>query len=1413
MASERKTQRERSESAQLLLELTDTNAKPLTARSTIVIQPVGRRGRHQGEGQRGQVTRFRFELPAGDYVLQASARGYEAEQLRFELKAGQRIKRRLALRAENELRDEGEQELLDRRFEEFARARLNDAGSFDPEGRERALEQKARMLEPEALNAPLKLTRRASPIPRGSFGSLEQWFQVAARRGRGGFTERRLLVLGYDKERLGWVSPRTLRLFAFDRRTKRLRLVSDSGVDLEHGFVWGYIDQPGVYGIVGLPEDSVVRTVVDAICRAGGGGQAAEADRALLDRLCRTLLCVQEARDLTPPGGFKGDACDFCRELKIAPGGLPECQLVVGPAEGPAPTPPGGAGPEPLGPPAPTGPCQWISIGPRNINGRIRALAVHPTVGGTVFAGTANAGVWATTDAGQTWAPLMFQEGALEIGALATHLTDPANPAGAATLYAGTGEPTKWPGYKGIGVLKSTASGAPGSWTATGAFPAGQGDRFSAIAVDPSTVSANPAATTVWAGSPAVPGGGPGGLFKSTNGGGSWSEVKINGLTKSVEDIALDPTNPATVYVAVSDEGIYRFDPATAAWSTFNAGLAMPLPQLIKIAIGQHAPHKMYAKLDQAVYRYDNATNQWISLGSHGGNTYGYWNNALAVDPQDSDIVVAAGYSVERSYDAGGSWQTPPVGHEDQHAITFDPGNHLTIWIGNDGGVFRGTYASRTDTGTWSKRSYGLTISHLNSIGAAPGPGHELLGSGVQDNGTIRTTGGLTWNSLPIGGDGSDFIIDPAEPLIEYGQLTTIGVNSRPYKSSNGGQSFALANGGFPDGPFVGKLVLDPNSPVEPNRVLFAAGSDQKVYRTINSAGSWAASSPALGGTITAIAVAPSASAIVYAATSAGHIWRSSDGGATQAGWVDVTVGNLAGSAVLPGRMISSIAVSAADPNTVYIGFAGFSGSTGRHVYKAVSADGFAHWSWTDISSNLPNIPVNAVEVHRTTPSTMWVGTDTAVFQTTTGGLSWAPFDEGFPNVVVMDLKLNAAGDTLRAAAYGYSAWERSVSGAACPTVEIYVRDNKLDNGRPPSPSGVWDPTTPGAGVWWWESVDIKVDTYPYAPAPTDGIDFDQMTHENPVVNDAAHPNPNRLYVQIANRGPQAATNVKVKALWADATMAVPPLPSDFWATFPNTWTDPASQWHEVDPANPFLSVAGLKPQTPAIVSWQWTIPTTAAQHTCMLVVISSDQDSPSRSDANPDDHLAWVVVPADDYVTQKNLTVENTTHPPPGGGPAGGGAPIGVPIEINNPGHTTDWFDIVFDHGDLPSRSRVSLLLPALTSRGSLGGRVPAKPIRRGRGWWKGVHRLPRGLKHELQLSAAVALDPCSRRLIAQIPGILLAPEKPLRAALVVDAGRRGKPGAIYRCALLQAQGNEVVGGNTLEVRIRPAEVVVRAQ
>jgi hypothetical protein len=833
--------------------------------------------------------------------------------------------------------------------------------------------------------------------------------------------------------------------------------------------------------------------------------------------------------------------------------------------------------------------------------------------------------------------------------------------------------------------------------------------------------------------------------------------------------------------------------------------LTSPFPLLIQIAIGRSAPHTMYAKLDEAVYRYDNAASTWVSLGNHGGTTYGYWNNVLEVDPADSNIVVAGGISIERTYDNGATWQSIGGLHADQHAAAFDSTNHLTIYAGNDGGVYRGTYSSASAVGAWTKTSDGLIVTEYNDVGTSLGA-YDVVGGGAQDNGTSRTTGGLTWDFID-GADGGYFVVDPVDPHIVYDESQSGGLR----KSTNGGASFASVTSGFPGGPWVTPILLDPTSPNEPNRILFAGGNSQ-VYRTTNSAGNWTASSPSLGGAALSMALAPSSSAVLYAGTDFGHIWRSSDNGATMANWAEITTGTVMGSAALPQRAITDIVVHPTDPNTVFITFSGFDASTPTrpgHVYRGASTDGGATWLWTDITSNLPDIPANAIEILTSAPATLYVGSDAGVFRSTDGGLTWGPFSDGLPSVIVSDLALDDSGTLLRAATYGRGMWQIRLT-SPCLDQDLYIRDSKLDTGESiPSPSGVSDPTIVGGTVYWWQSPDIKVDAYPYYPVDAlfDGVEFDTATAEDPVRNDASHPNANRLYVQVHNRGPLPTHNVKVKVLYADASAGLPLLPADFWSSYPNDWSA-ASAWQKVDPLVPFQVISTLLPNTPVVLRWDWNVPTSAADHTCMLAIVSSDEDPVSRSDAVLADRQLWNVVPGDKHVALRNLHVI-TGSAPPGGSPA----PLFAWLQLHNPFPYPQFFDLVVDRKAMTRDTELVLLLPHVVTRPSLR-QLETPGIRfqsaRQRGWW--TPALKHAGRRALVTAALISHpddDPCRRT--PTIPGVLIHREGPLQVGIVVRQSRNARPGDKARFSIVQRAGDLVVGGSTFELRVPPAVVTGR--
>src|SRR5262249_50571314 len=192
-----------------------------------------------------------------------------------------------------------------------------------------------------------------------------------------------------------------------------------------------------------------------------------------------------------------------------------------------------------------------------------------------------------------------------------------------------------------------------------------------------------------------------------------------------------------------------------------------------------------------------------------------------------------------------------------------------------------------------------------------------------------------------------------------------------------------------------------------------------RVYQTTNGAGSWTPISGDLtagGGSLTAIAVAPTDSNTAYAGTSNSL--------------VQVTTNALAGasavwnnrSAGLPPRFITHIVVDPRSSAIAYVAFSGFSGFGDNlgHVFR--TADNGK--TWKDISGNLPNIPVNGISVDPSLANTYYVATDIGVFRTRNAGTSWAPLGTGLPRVTVLGVTLHPQTRTLRAATHGRSVWD-----------------------------------------------------------------------------------------------------------------------------------------------------------------------------------------------------------------------------------------------------------------------------------------------------------------------------------------------------------------------------------------------------
>lgn len=800
----------------------------------------------------------------------------------------------------------------------------------------------------------------------------------------------------------------------------------------------------------------------------------------------------------------------------------------------------------------------WYSVGPRNVNGRVKSLAVHPTNPDIVYVGAASGGLWKTIDGGQTWNALWDTQESLAIGAVALAPSQPQ------TVYVGTGEWTPGWGasYGGVGLYVSTDGGA--TWSKR---PAVSSRRIGKILVHPTDPQ------RLWAC-------GDRGLEGSTDGGLTWTTLN----SRIVTDMVLDPLNPSTMFTAVRNDGFYK---SVDFGSTFTLLAGSPTGTAVsgfpKIAVGTSGTHRndfLVIKMDADVQTSIDGGNTFTATSETPRSAvFTGWADVIAVAPDDERVLIWGCASLAVSTDGGASWTAKSV-HADQQAAVFAPSNANIVYFANDGGVWKSV-----DKGaTISKISNGLVITQFYNINFWR-PYSNVLGGGAQDNGVILTTGSESWNPI-FGGDGGWVVIDPGDPRIIY----TESQYANLVKSVDGGKTWVAIQSGI-DGPkpWEGVLVMDPND----HRRLFY-GTDRVLRTTDGAATAWTTVSQTLVGSVTAIAVDPANSSRVFVGTTAGRVYRSDDGGDSQP-WAEKT-------GTLPSRLISSIAIHG---NTILVSVSGLSGAaSSASVFRSTDAGD----TWGDVSGDLPGVVGNGVVFDPTAPDNTWyLATDTGVFRTTTGGTSWDAFDNGIPNVVCSGLVVDSKLKMLFCSTFGRGAYKVDITpGVVKPEVDLYVRDDNLDTGELfPSPSGVPDPLLPSPGTAnFWMSPDIKVNHAPVFTPPGsvfDGVDFDTaVEHQDPFRGQS-----NRFYVQLHNRGWTSTTNVWVRAFIADASAALPNLPNalvppQFNVTSGGPWT----------PVGPAQHIPELIPNRPGVLFWDFVIPSGEATHSCCLLVVSSDENT-----------------------------------------------------------------------------------------------------------------------------------------------------------------------------------------------------------
>ena len=810
-------------------------------------------------------------------------------------------------------------------------------------------------------------------------------------------------------------------------------------------------------------------------------------------------------------------------------------------------------------------PFRWRSIGPVGQGGRVDDIAVRPDDAHTFFVGFATGGLWKTTNNGTTFKPVFDTYGTHSIGDVALAPSDPD------IVYVGTGEPNNRQSSSfGEGVYKSTDGGE--TFTHVGLL---ETQSIARVLVHPS----NPDVVWVAANGHLFGPNDERGVFKTTDGGATWRKVLFVDDNTGVTDIVIHPSDPIVLFAATYQRrrtaccfvgggpgsGLWRSEDGGETWTRIEGnGLPRGTMGRIALAMTPANPAFIYAQIEVAADREgalsDAEREEWRRLddvdslppdpqwsgiwrSSDGGRTWEFRSNEngrpmyfsqVRVSPADPDLVYVVDQRVHKSRDGGRTFERlDGYGHVDQHAFWIDPVDHDHLMIGNDGSVD----VSWDQGETWeSLRSWAVGQPYHASVDMER-PYHVC--TGLQDNGTW--CGPSSVRAGPIiaedwygagGGDGFYTAIDPTDPTVIYSESQNGSIRRVDLRD---GRSESIrpiapredspATNIVPTPPVGTEIrwnwntpfVLSPHNPhtihVGGNRLFTSRDRgahwtmspdltkrvDRNGVQIMGLRNSLPRCQQDVRGTrcilskndgvsqwsaIASLAESPIVPGVLWVGTDDGNIQLSRDGGAT---WTEVSR-NLPGGTTR--YYVSRIEPSYHDAATAYASIDGHK-SDDLRPYVYVTRD-FGR-SWTSISANLPaSGNVNTVRQDPRNPSLLYVGTEFGLFVSLNEGASWHRFMTNLPVVRIDDILVHPRDNDLVLATHGRSIWIMDdITALQAVTEEVMGADVHLFT---PREAVLWrrdfreDREVPGDKQWRGENAPEGTFIQYYVSAPSTGV-------------------------------------------------------------------------------------------------------------------------------------------------------------------------------------------------------------------------------------------------------------------------------------------------------------------------------------
>ncbi len=737
----------------------------------------------------------------------------------------------------------------------------------------------------------------------------------------------------------------------------------------------------------------------------------------------------------------------------------------------------------------------WRSVGPFGQGGRVDDLAVHPDDPHTYYVGFATGGLWKTTNNGTTFASIFDSYGTHSIGDIAIA---PSNPD---VVWVGTGEPNNRQSSSfGDGIYMSADGGE--TFTHMGLR---ETQTISRVIVHPEN------ADVVWvAANGHLFGANPErGVYKTIDGGRTWNLTLGVDEDTGATDLVLDPSNPNTLFAATYQRrrtsccfvgggpgsGIWRSDDGGDSWTRLTGnGLPRGTMGRVALAMTPADPAVVYAQIEVAADREEPLTSDerrelesiaeqdeplppdpqynGIWRSTDGGATWEFRSNEngrpmyfsqIRVDPNDPDLVYVVDQRVHKSRDGAKTFEVlSGYGHVDQHALWINPADSDHIILGNDGAID----VSYDQGETWEAfRRWAVGQPYHASVDMRR---PYYVCTGLQDNGSwcgpsaVRTGDILSEDWYRVGGgDGFYTAVDPTDHTVVYsesqnGNLRRLSlatgeqgsIRPRAPTDNNSRTNIVPApelnteirwNWNTP-------FILSPHNP----DVVYAGGN--RMFRSLDRGETWTMSpdltrnvdrdrveimgqANALSrcnrmdrgrecilsrndgvsrfSTIVSLTESALVPGLLWVGTDDGNIQVSRDGGAT---WSEVGR-NIPGGTM--GYYVSRVEASHFDAATAYVSIDGHK-SDDLRPYVYVTRD--YGQNWTDITSNLPEYGnVNTVRQDPVNARLLYAGTEFGFFVSLDEGGTWQPFMNGLPVVRVDDVVVHPRDNDLVLATHGRS--------------------------------------------------------------------------------------------------------------------------------------------------------------------------------------------------------------------------------------------------------------------------------------------------------------------------------------------------------------------------------------------------------